>query len=188
MAWNPEHKQQSKEKILIAAADLFAQYGFSGIGIDDIMKSAGLTRGAFYSHFKSKSQLYQESLIAATKRRYRSYLSKHQNAQSNVSPEQLVQAYLNMNHVNAEKEACPMAFLVTDIAQQDEHVRSAYTTLFEGFVERIGTICEQDREQHLRNIVLMIGGVAIARALDDSTLQEELLNACKAGVLAPQSV
>jgi len=35
--------------------------GFDGIGIDDLMKGAGLTHGGFYANFKSKEELMSKS-------------------------------------------------------------------------------------------------------------------------------
>ena len=55
MAWQDTHKAQSKDRILTSAAMLFTHHGFEKISIDQVMKNAELTRGAFYSHFKSKS-------------------------------------------------------------------------------------------------------------------------------------
>jgi TetR/AcrR family transcriptional repressor of nem operon len=39
-----------------------------------------------------------------------------------------------------------------------------------------------DREKTLQSVVLMIGGLALSRALDDEEFSDELLMACKAGV------
>ena len=57
MPWTTEHKQKSREKILSSAARLFTKKGFDAVSIDDVMRLAGLTRGAFYAHFKSKSDV-----------------------------------------------------------------------------------------------------------------------------------
>lgn len=39
------------------AQDLILQQGFAGTSIDEIIKRAGITKGAFFYHFKTKSQL-----------------------------------------------------------------------------------------------------------------------------------
>ncbi len=41
----------------VAAAQLFRERGFGGIGVADLMKAAGLTDGGFYGHFESKEDL-----------------------------------------------------------------------------------------------------------------------------------
>ena len=44
-------------EILGAASRLCREKGFDGVGLDAVMKAAGLTHGAFYSHFRSKDDL-----------------------------------------------------------------------------------------------------------------------------------
>jgi TetR/AcrR family transcriptional regulator, transcriptional repressor for nem operon len=183
MAWNPQHKQQSREKILKAAARLFASQGFENTGINDIMAAAGMTRGAFYSHFKSKSELYQQALVDAAIQRFRTALVNPADQDSALDFEHLVNVYLDPAHPDGKQGGCPMAFLVTDIAQRDEDVRSTYTRLFQGMLQRLQQATGHERQESLQQIVLMVGGVAIARAINDGVLRQELLDACKDGVL-----
>ena len=49
-----EQMAENRERILDTAAQLFRERGFDGIGVADLMKSAGLTHGGFYGHFASK--------------------------------------------------------------------------------------------------------------------------------------
>lgn len=184
MAWSKEHKSQSRHNILNSAASLFAQRGFENTSIDEVMADAGMTRGAFYSHFKSKSGLYQEAMTFAALRRFRQALedSSHLNSELNVSC--MVESYLSHSHVVGD-DGCPLAFLVTDVAHQDPTIRQTYTKLFRGLTERMSNASNQPREQILQNLVLMIGGVAIARVLEDPALQMELLDAVKEGIETP---
>jgi TetR/AcrR family transcriptional repressor of nem operon len=57
MARNPVNTQ---ERILDAAEPLVTARGFAGTSIDDILKSAQLTKGAFFHHFKNKADLARE--------------------------------------------------------------------------------------------------------------------------------
>lgn len=47
----------TREKILDAAQDLILECGYAGVSIDDIIKRLGLTKGAFFHHFKNKNKL-----------------------------------------------------------------------------------------------------------------------------------
>lgn len=49
----------SKEKILNAAGEVFAQKGFDVATMQDIMEKCGLSKGAIYHHFKSKEEIMQ---------------------------------------------------------------------------------------------------------------------------------
>lgn len=48
---------QTAERILAAAEPLVLQQGFAGTSLDDILKATGLTKGAFFHHFKGKAGL-----------------------------------------------------------------------------------------------------------------------------------
>ncbi len=49
---------ETKAQILKAAEAAFAQLGFAGAAVDKITAQAGYSRGAFYSNFKSKEDLF----------------------------------------------------------------------------------------------------------------------------------
>lgn len=49
--------EESPTRILNQAIKLFLKKGYHGTSIDDITRAAGLTKGAFYCHFKSKEDL-----------------------------------------------------------------------------------------------------------------------------------
>ncbi len=52
-----EEAQKTREAILAAAIDLFAEKGVSATTLANIAKQAGVTRGAVYWHFKNKDDL-----------------------------------------------------------------------------------------------------------------------------------
>jgi TetR/AcrR family transcriptional regulator, transcriptional repressor for nem operon len=62
MPYPAGHTAAVRAEIIDSARMLFNRYGFDNVSIDQIMSGAGLTRGGFYSHFKSKSDLYAEVL------------------------------------------------------------------------------------------------------------------------------
>jgi AcrR family transcriptional regulator len=47
----------TRQKIIDAAVDLFVDHGFDTTGLTDITQAAGVTTGAFYYHFESKTAL-----------------------------------------------------------------------------------------------------------------------------------
>jgi AcrR family transcriptional regulator len=53
-----EQAQQTKESILMAALDCFSSKGFFNTSLDDIAKTAEVTRGAVYWHFKNKAEIF----------------------------------------------------------------------------------------------------------------------------------
>lgn len=172
MAWNNKHKERTRQRIVNSAAKLFTQFGFDNIGINEIMLDAGLTRGAFYAHFATKSELYSEAIIAGA------LLRMEQHNVKEASLQDLVSHYLSKEHFAGTGQQCPLAFLTTDISQRDKQVSHAYTRVFKGLIKHLENR-ELSRSQAINQAVLMIGGVAISGALDDAELVEELLLSCQ---------
>src|SRR5262245_45146360 len=52
-----ERGERTRERILAAAEPLVLENGFAGTSLDDILSATGLTKGAFFHHFKDKSDL-----------------------------------------------------------------------------------------------------------------------------------
>jgi len=57
-----ESREQTRLRLLDAAAVIIAKKGLAATSVEDIVAHAGYTRGAFYSNFKSKSDLFIELL------------------------------------------------------------------------------------------------------------------------------
>jgi len=180
MPYTSEHKQRSREKILESAVTLFCHRGFDKVSIDDLMQHAQLTRGGFYAHFKSKGDVYQQAIIAAAKNS-RIIRDIPEGLEKSDFLEWLINSYLSLYHVNQESSPCPMAFLVTDVANNQPEVRQTYTTVYEGFAAVVARNLPDEYGAKKRKRIsfsltaMMIGTVAIARALDDESLQKTLL-------------
>ena len=78
MPFPPQHKQQTRQRIVESARGLFNRRGFTEVSIDEIMAGAGLTRGGFYNHFKSKEELYTETIHDYALRREGAALERRQ--------------------------------------------------------------------------------------------------------------
>jgi len=50
---------RTREAIVLAAADVFAERGFLGASVNDVLDRVQLTKGAFYFHFSTKEELAQ---------------------------------------------------------------------------------------------------------------------------------
>jgi len=69
----------TRDRLLSAAADVFASRGYEGTRVADIARSAGVSNGALYSHFGSKAQLLMGALRAHGRRRLAELFSTDPN-------------------------------------------------------------------------------------------------------------
>src|SRR5712692_9536781 len=61
MRYAAEHKQQTRQRIVRAAAPRFRSRGAEGASIGTLMRDLRLTHGGFYRHFGNKEQLFLEA-------------------------------------------------------------------------------------------------------------------------------
>jgi len=61
----PEPPRTGRERLLVAAIELFYRNGFGAVGVDQVIDTAGVTKTTFYKHFESKDDL----MVAAVVRR-----------------------------------------------------------------------------------------------------------------------
>jgi AcrR family transcriptional regulator len=65
-----EKQAETRERLLAAAERVFLSRGLQGSSVEEIAAEAGFTRGAFYSNFKSKDELFIELLQDRVYRQY----------------------------------------------------------------------------------------------------------------------
>ena len=177
-----EQADRNREKILEVAGRLFRERGYDGIGVADIMKRAGLTHGGFYGHFPSKEDLAAEITARGVGRE--GWLERL-TGKTNPSLGDVVRGYLTRRHRDDAGQGCLFAALGSDAARQPRSVRRAFT---EGLRRRVDALeplmprrSEAARRQEaLALIAGLVGALTLARAVDDTQLSDEILEAAAA--------
>ena len=77
-----EKQAETRRLLLEAAEDVFRRRGFSASTIEEISERAGFTRGAFYSNFESREQLFIELLHRRVYDEFRQLLERTPQDQS----------------------------------------------------------------------------------------------------------
>ena len=185
------NKEASHERIVDAAARAIRRSGYNGTGVADIMKEAGLTHGAFYSHFASREAMLAEAADCA-------------GAQSNaavaeiiamVPPNQvlraLVETYLSKAHRDGIETGCPISALGSEMPRQSPEVRRATTLRIKEMIALVARHLpdltpDSVQEHALTMVASMVGTLILARAVDDPALAEALCAATLKN-LAPTS-
>jgi AcrR family transcriptional regulator len=184
MPYPSGHRAQTKEKIVQSARRLFNRHGFDSVSLDQIMSGAGLTRGGFYSYFESKSDLYAEVLSCFfTDPEWKSCWEgvEVDLSSKDVGP-QVVRAYLSRQHFEDVENSCPMVALPTDVTRSGESAKHAFETVFSAMVSVLERSLQQSsraRSNRAQAIAaLCVGGMVVARALEDRARADELRDAC----------
>ena len=181
-----EQAAQNRERIVEAAARLFRERGFEGIGVAYLMKEAGLTHGGFYGHFSSKDDLIAEASARALTRS----LALLRNLPERASGDPLsaiAGVYLASKHRDDPGTGCLLAALGSDVSRQGPAVRRAVTDHVRAAVELLtklvpGKAKAARRQKAISTYATLVGAMVIARAVDNRELSQEILEAARASV------
>jgi AcrR family transcriptional regulator len=177
MPYPAGHRDKVRKKIVESARRLFNRNGFENVSVDSIMANAGLTRGGFYSYFESKSDLYAEVLgCFFTDPNWKNrWKGVRVDLTSPDAGPQIVRAYLSRQHFDDVENSCPMVALPSDVARGDERVKAAFETVFKAMVKLLGREVKTGGQNTAMAIAaLCIGGMVVARSMNDRELSDQL--------------
>ena len=165
---------ETRQRIVEVAAAEFRKNGVKGIGLNDLMASAGLTHGGFYRHFDSKDQLVAEAYACAIDQ----VTGRINSAGGGDYKKNRFAAYLSKQHRNNPASGCPIAAIGSEIVRCGAEARKAAT---EGFKKLVGIFAgpsgsdAKSDEQALVDTCTMIGALTMSRIVDDPALSDEIL-------------
>jgi AcrR family transcriptional regulator len=178
------HRAEVKGKIIQSARRLFNRKGFDNVSIQQIMSGAGLTHGGFYSYFRSKSDLYTNVLgCFFTDPEWKNHWEGVEvDMASSQAAAQVVKAYLSRQHFEDVENSCPMVALPTDVMRSGRDTKRAFEGVFAAMVGVLERSCA-DEKQHRRAkaqavAALCVGGMVVARAIENRVAADELREAC----------
>jgi AcrR family transcriptional regulator len=178
MRYGAQHKEATRRRIIETAARRLKRDGLDGSGIATLMADAGLTNGAFYTHFASKDDLVATVIadqLRDQRERYRAL------APGRAGVEQLVRDYLSPGHRDNPGEGCPAAALLDEIGRCTDATRRAYTDGTLAVIDDIAARLAPDdppsaRVQALSVFASMVGTLQLSRALADRRLSDAVLD------------
>src|SRR5262245_441557 len=187
MSYSPQHKHETREKILESARRLFNRNGYSGVSIDEIMTEAGLTHGGFYRHFSGKDELYAAAVRQFICKKAPAHWQKRREATAipKSHAQRIVDAYFSRQHFDDHDGCCPLLGTASDVERRGEIVKAAYQDV----VEQLVKVFEDNlkgprrRERALALVALCVGGMVLARNVSDSDLADNFRHSAHAEVL-----
>jgi TetR/AcrR family transcriptional repressor of nem operon len=189
MRYADTHKDETRKALLRAASAQLREKGPDRLSVASVMKSAGLTHGGFYAHFKSKDALLTEALADTFARSQQRVLRLLDGLPPKAALATYVDFYVSPDHRDHPANGCPLTALNSDMPRQTKKFRTA----FEIGVKQIAQAMTARMEaagvadaQRLAPALLsaMAGAVALSRTISDKALSDELLASARAGIKA----
>jgi TetR/AcrR family transcriptional repressor of nem operon len=169
MRYPAEETAAKHERIVKEASRLFRERGFENVSVSEVMKAAGLTHGAFYAHFGSKEELQAAAVAYGIK----VSLGRMQRNKKNRGS--YADRYLSRRHRDNPGDGCTMAALAQEVARSTPELKAAFEQGLREIIPAIGG----ERKEAIFSVAAMIGGVVLARAVQDPRLSEEILKSVR---------
>jgi TetR/AcrR family transcriptional regulator, transcriptional repressor for nem operon len=180
MRYPADQKAKAREALVQSATKALRQSGFNGVGVDALAASAGVTSGAFYSHFSGKEALLQEVIDANLGQPFIDP-DAGTPAERRERLKDYLKMYVSALHCADPANGCVMPTLSADVARSNAAVRETYGRRMRELVDKIARVIGHeagDAEERAWTVVtLMVGAVSIARALPEGPEAEHVLNA-----------
>jgi TetR/AcrR family transcriptional repressor of nem operon len=177
MRYKKGRKDESRRRIVEAAAERFRRDGIAATGLAGVMSEVGLTNGAFYPHFRSKAELVRESVAAA--------LEDQSDRLGKILAagglEAAVAAYLSAEHRDNPGTGCASAALLPELARQPPETRSLYAERVLAMLRQVSAaLPPQTRDPDgvmLGVFSTLVGSLQLARAVAGTELSDRILAA-----------
>jgi len=177
----------TRDKILSESKALVFEHGFSGTSIDQILEKAGITKGAFFYHFKTKSAL-AKALVEEYAKDDMSHLEQALKETEHLKNEPLkrllafIQKFIEMMESLEDPPTCLYASYTHESSQFDKEVLEVISnTLLKWehtFIDMLNEVLSERKArvkvdiQSLANqfAVISEGAFIISKALNDPSL------------------
>ncbi len=183
----PTKREKTHKRILDVAGESFKKCGYAGIGVDGIAKEAGVTSGAFYAHFGSKSGAFLAALEAGLNEVIET-IPLYQNKHGEAWVAEFADYYLGTTHREDLAGGCAMTTLSPEVARSGEALRAVYEKKMTKIVDLMaaglkgGT--QQERRARAWSVLgILIGGLNVSRAMHQASGAKEVATACKTAAI-----
>ena len=182
-------KEASLRRILTAGASRLRAEGLSGTAIAPVMQDAGLTHGAFYAHFNNKDELAAAAFRFALLDNRPRWMGQ---ARQESWPSRLLRLgkrYLATAHRDDLADSCALAALASDAARSNPAFKKVYE---EELRKSLRALCIPPDEgspidparldDAMAFMALCVGGISLARAVDDPVFSGQILTVCRQAI------
>ncbi|MEI3852705.1 MULTISPECIES: TetR/AcrR family transcriptional regulator [unclassified Ensifer] len=182
--------EENRRTVIEVASRLFRERGFDGIGLNDLMKGAGLTQGGFYKQFESKDDLIVQASSKALERGVANWTGVVSKA-AGKPLRALLRFYLSDLHRGEKADGCALAALAPEAARRSPALRQAFEAGINNHLDILDGVVppepgEDVRDRSIAALSTMVGALVLSRAVDDEQLSNRFLKAAAESLLADE--
>ncbi len=173
-------RAQTRERLLNAAGAVFAERGYDGASLDDVALAAGLTKGAVYSSFKSKEELFyalirerireRVDLVTQATEGRTTALDITRDTASALGELMSSQAEWSLLFIEFWARAVRNPDLRDELTRERRHVRGLIASLLQEQAARAAVELPAPAEQLAVAVLALANGIAIEHLADPDTV------------------
>jgi AcrR family transcriptional regulator len=191
----PERRrQQTRDHLLAAAAEVFAERGFHGASLDEVAAVAGFTKGAVYSNFKNKEDLFLALFKANYEREMDALRATLTDAKA--PPEARISDFVGLIQDQTRQSVSNFSLLYEEfwlyaarnpvvreqLIRIDDEAARALAEILRAENERVGLAPMKSPVQTARLVEILFRGISQLRVLQPEMVDDEFIEAAIAFV------
>ncbi|CAM5788897.1 TetR/AcrR family transcriptional regulator [Rhizobacter fulvus] len=180
MRYAATHKQETRAKLLASSRAIAKKGGFASTGVDALMAAIGLTGGAFYSHFKSKDELFAAIVAQEMDNSTAMLAGDDDSAPDHV--EKALRGYLSTRHALHPEAGCALTTLGPEIARADPAVRAGVERALKKLQRSWSGRLDGDGDKAWALLAQCVGAIVMARVIESERTRQEILAASRRSV------
>ena len=178
MRYKSGYKAEKRQELLDISGQIAKKNGFSATGVDSFMKAAGVTSGAFYSHFSSKSDLFKALIENELQHSLQMWQDNPHQDDAEAWMDFELNRYLSISHVERPDPGCVLPTLASEVARSEIDIKQVYQAeLLRGqhlFMKHLGS-----EEKAWAVMCQLVGAILMARSMADESIKLLILESSK---------
>src|SRR5262245_49376343 len=152
------------------------------------MRDLHLTHGGFHRHFESKEDLFAEAFEQSLKELGDRFTNAIEQAARGGELKALIDAYLDVDHLDDVAGGCPVAALASEVARRPHGARQPFLRSLKAYIGRMEQYIPAENAERSRakaiSLKRMAGTLTVARAFTEEHDRRAILDGAKTFYLA----
>src|SRR4051812_12227792 len=178
-------REQTRDRLLTAASSVFAERGYDGASLDHVAAAAGLTKGAVYSNFGSKEDLFYAlmqqrigerlDLVAKAAGQHQTIDQIGADVGGGLRDLLTSQRDWQLLFIEFWAQAIRNDDLLRDFTEQRRRVRKLLGSIIDAVADQLGISVPLASDQLAAIVLGLANGLAMEQIADPEELDESLL-------------
>jgi len=187
MRYEKGHGAGTSARIVKCASTRIRERGIESIKVAGLMKSAGLTHGGFYLHFKSRRDLIERAFARAMDGSVEQWRKAADRSNPGERLLSIVDYYLTDRHRDDIANGCALPSLGAEVTRAGVGIRRTFSNGLGEMIEVLsGDVNGPSKREAIAIVSEIVGALLLARAVDHPEFSSEIMSVAREYVLGSE--